>query len=75
MSARDAPALAPDRLRPPSRTLPHHRDEPQRPFLGIDGQGHGRESDRTEEGVEEVSCAVSRIILYQNNPAGSMDEH
>lgn len=62
MSARDAPALAPDRLRPPSRTLPHHRDEPQRPFLGIDGQGHGRESDRTEEGVEEVSYAVNTSV-------------
>lgn len=75
MSARDAPALAPDRLRPPSRTLPHHRDEPQRSFLGVDGQGHGRESDRTEEGVEEVSYTVSRIAFSLNNPAGSMDEH
>jgi len=75
MSARDAPALAPDRQRPPPRTLPHHRDEPQRSFLGVDGQGHGRESVRTEEGVEEVSYAVSRIVMHQNNPAGSMDEH
>ena len=75
MSARDAPALAPDRLRPPSRTLPHHRDEPQRSFLGVDGQGHGRESDRTEEGVEEVSYTVSRIAFSLNNPAGSMDGH
>ena len=58
----DALALAPDRLCPPPRTLPHHRDEPQRPFLGTYGQGHRRESVRAEERVKEVSYVVRRWI-------------
>ena len=61
----DAPALALGRLCSVARVVPYGRDEPQRPLLGLDGQGDRRTGVSASTGVERVSyVGVSFRLLF-----------
>lgn len=57
-------AIAFDRLCFATRTLPHHRNEPQRTLLGIDEQSYQQQKQTIARRTKKIQYAIS--FIFQN---------